>query len=452
MKRRKFITSGALAGSGILMGGLKTSGLSAQTGANDKIILGIMGLGTRNCFLTQELIKQGAEIAYICDVDTRRYNDGLNACKGQSRSPKAVQDFRRILDDKDVTAMIIAPGSHWGPLGTIMSCQAGKDVYVEKPLSHDVYEGRKTVEAARKYKRIVQAGCQNRSGEYHEKAIEFLRAGNIGKIHLIRVLNMLDGRQGEPGPYPEMPIPKEVDYDMWCGPAPKHPYNAKKTAGGVWRYFWDYSGSDSESIHQVDIARWITSALVGQDYPKSIYSRGGVRFPDRVADIPDSMSTIFDYGDITLSFEVTWWTPYMIKIPEKIRYSNVLFPDWQFTGTKIEIYGSNGMMYLGRHGGGWQTFGAKGEPGPSLKGIMPIKEHIADFLDCIRSRQMPKGDIEKAHISQAITNMAYISYRIGNQLLNVDGVNERFIGNNEANTYLMRPNRGRQPWQIPDKV
>jgi predicted dehydrogenase len=454
MERRKFLTDSVLIGSGIMMGGLQSSTIYVRKKpeANDKIILGVMGLGARNCFLIEEFIKQGAEIAYICDVDTGRYVDGLNACKDQNKPPKTLQDFRRMLDDKDVTAMVIAPGTHWAPLATIMSCQAGKDVYVEKPMSHDIYEGRKMVEAARKYKRIVQAGCQNRSGQYHEKAIEFLKAGKIGKVHYIRVLNMLDGRLGSPGPYPEMPIPKEVDYDMWCGPAPKRPYNTKKTVAGEWRYFWDYSGGDSESIHQVDIARWVTSSLTGQDYPKTVYSIGAVRFPDRVADVPDSMTTINDYGDITLLSEVTWWTPYMIKVPENVRFSETIFPNWQFTGTRIEIYGSDGMMYLGRHGGGWQTFGAKGEPGPQLKGVMPIKEHISNFLDCIRSRQSPNGDIEKAHISQSISHMAYISYRIGNQLLKLDGANERFIDNNEANELLARPDSGRAPWKIPNQV
>ena len=142
----------------------------------------------------------------------------------------------------------------------------------------------------------------------------------------------------------------------------------------------------------------------------------------------------------------------MIKVPQNVRWSNTLFPEWPFTGTRIEIYGNNGMMYLGRHGGGWQTFGVKGEPGPSLGGIMPIKEHIANFLDCIRSRQMPNGDIEKAHISQAISHMAYISYRVGNQFLKIDGANERFIENNEANKLLARPDGGRGPWKIPDQV
>jgi predicted dehydrogenase len=455
LTRRQFVEKALIGGTGIVV---RTAGLMGQpiqtkkVAASDKIILGIMGIGGRNTFLAREFIRQGAEVAYVCDVDTRRYENGLKACSGQSKTPKTVQDFRRILDDKNVTAMVIAPGSHWGPLGTIMSCQAGKDVYVEKPLSHDVFEGRKTVEASRKYKRIVQGGCQNRSGEYHRRAIEFLKSGKLGKVHYVRVLNMLGENRGNPGPYPEMPVPKEVDYDMWCGPAPKRPYNTNKTAAGVWRYFWDYSGSDSESIHQVDIARWITSDLTGLDYPRSIYSLGANRFPDHVAEIPDSMTTIFDYGDITLSFDLTWWTPYQIKVPNDVRNSATLFPNWPLTGTRIEIYGSDGMMYLGRHGGGWQTFGPKGEPGPQLGGIMPINEHIANFLECIRTRELPNGDIEQAHISQAISNMAYISYRIGNQLLKIDGANERFIDNNDANSLIGRTDGGRVPWKIPVNV
>ena len=457
--RRQFVEKSLMGSAGIIAG---TAGLMAQNtparkiAANDKIILGVMGLGGRNIFLMEEFIKQGAEIAYICDVDTRRFVNGYNACKQQKKQPRAVQDFRHILDDKDITAMIISPGTHWAPLATIMSCQSGKDVYVEKPMSHNVYEGRKMVEAARKYKRIVQVGSQNRSGQYHEKAIEFLRDGHLGKVHQVRVFNMLDGLRGKPGPYPEMKIPKEFVYDMWCGPAQKRPYNTNKTTPGVWRYFWDYSGSDSESIHQRDIARWITSALVGHDFPSSIYSNGSVRFPERVADLPDAMTTIFDYGDIMLSFELTWWTPYMIKVPRtpenNIRWNSNLFPEWQFTGTRIEIYGSNGIMYLGRHGGGWQTFDNKGETGPSMGGIMPINEHIANFLDCIRSRQLPNADVEKAHVSQAISHMAYISYRSGNQLLKIDGATERFIENDEANRLLARPDGGRAAWKIPDTV
>jgi predicted dehydrogenase len=473
--RRQFVGKSLLGGAGIagasfgLMGQLSKG--NNNVSANDRIILGVMGLGSRNCFLIEEFIKQGAEIAWICDVDKRRIPDGLKACRGESwqartpqdfrwtesspgqkRVPKTTQDFRDMLDDKEIDAMIISPGTHWAPLATIMACQAGKDVYVEKPLSHDVYEGRKMVEAARKYKRIVQVGAQNRSGKYHEKAIDYLKDGGIGKIHYIRVLNMLNGRMGTPGPYPEKAVPEEFDYDMWCGPAPKRPYNPRKTGPGVWRYFWDYSGSDSESIHQLDVARWVTTALTGLEYPRSVYSMGDVRYPERVADVPDSLKALYDYGDIALSLEIDWWTS-LIKVPrEAVRWSTTRFPEWQFNGTRIEIYGTDGMMYLGRHGGGWQAFDADGQPAAMLTGIMPIKEHIANFLDCVRSRKLPNCDIEKGHISQAISHMAYISYRVGNQLLKIDGRNERFIDNSEANSFLARPGGGRAPWKIPRQV
>ncbi len=473
LSRRKFMEKSLLGGAGLLgSAGLMAGPLNAayKITPGNKLVLGVMGLGGRNCFLIEEFIKQGAEIAYICDVDSRRFENGLKACRGdsweakvpqdfrwvsdgigQKRVPKTTQDFRRMLDSKDIDAMIISPGTHWAPLATIMACQAGKDVYVEKPLSANVYEGRKMVEAARKYNKIVQVGAQNRSGKYHEKAIDFLKAGNIGKVHYIRVLNMLNGRLGSPGPYPEMAVPKEVDYDMWCGPAPMRPYNTKKTVPGVWRNFWEYSGSDSESIHQLDVARWVASALTGIDYPFSVYSNGAVRYPDRVADIPDSLKAIYDYGDLTMTLEVDWWTT-LIKVPHEIRWSETEFPDWQFLGTRIEIYGTKGMMYLGRHGGGWQAFDDKGELMASLKGVMPIKEHIADFIDCVKSRQLPKGDIEQAHISQSISHMAYISYRTGNQLLKINAANEDFGDNREANILLSRPDGGRAPWKIPVQV
>ncbi len=451
MDRRGFLTKSALLGSGIALGGMHNPIISKKTNPNDKIILGVMGLGPRNTYLIKEFIEQGAEIAYLCDVDTRTFANGLNACKGQSRIPKTTQDFRRALDDKDVTAMLVAPGSHWSPLATIMSCQAGKDVYVEKPMSHDIYEGRKMVEAARKYNRIVQVGCQNRSGEYHEKAIEFLKEGKLGRVHYVRTLNMLNELRGKPGPYLEMPIPNELDYDMWCGPAAKLPYNPNKTATHIWRHFWEYSGTDSESIHQLDVANWVISSLTGRIHPISVYSKGSVIYPERVADLPDSMHTIFDWGDITLSFEVDWWTS-LKKVPANIRESNTLFPDWKQTGTRIEIYGTNGMMYLGRHGGGWQTFDEKGEPGTEMGGTMPIKEHIANFLDCIRSRQMPNGDIEKGQNSHTLAHMAYISHRVGNQVLKVGRSGENFIDNDEANMLTARPDGGRSPWKIPDQV
>jgi len=448
INRRQFLKKGVAGGVGIaaVSGGLLSHPKTVS--ANDKIVIGVMGLGERDCFLIKEFLKQPeVEIAYICDADIRRYKNGFEAASAQKKKPQAVQDFRSMLDDKNVNALIIGAGSHWGPLATIMSCQAGKDVYVEKPFSHDIYEGRKAVEAARKYQRVVQVGSQNRSGEYIKNAIEHIRSGKLGEVHFVRVLNMLNGKRGVPGPYPARPIPPEFDYDMWCGPAPKRAYNPNKTAPGVWRNFWDYSGSDSESIHQLDIARWV----IGQEYPRSVHSVGRVSFPERVADLPDTMSTIFDYEDMTLSFDLTWWTPNMIKTPWPTRNSDK-FPYWPLNGTKIEIYGSNGMMMLGRHGGGWQVWGPEGELVSSEYGRMPVPEHIGDFLNCMKTRNKPNADVEIGHISQAIVHMAYISYRLGNRILSVDAASETFINDNEANRYLKRPGHGRAPWKIPKEV
>ncbi len=448
INRRRFLKKSMTGGVGIAAtaGGMLLHPKTVS--ANDKIVIGVMGLGERACFLIKEFLKfPEVEIAYICDADTRRFKDGFDAASTQKKKPQAVQDFRKMLDDKNVNALIIGAGSHWGPLATIMSCQAGKDVYVEKPFSHDIYEGRKAVEAARKYQRVVQVGSQNRSGEYIKDAIKKIRSGELGEVHFVRVLNMLNGKRGVPGPYPACPVPPEFDYDMWCGPAPKRAYNPKKTAPGVWRNFWDYSGSDSESIHQVDIARW----LIGQEYPRSVHSVGRISFPERVADFPDTLSTIYDYEDLTLVFDLTWWTPNMIKTTPEIRSSDQ-FPHWPLNGTKIEIYGSNGMMVLGRHGGGWQMWGPKGELVSSEYGRMPVPEHIGNFLNCMKTRNKPNADVETGHISQAIVHMAYISYRLGNRKLVVDAASETFINDDEANRYLKRPGNGRDPWKIPENV
>ncbi len=448
INRRQFLKRNAAVGAGIAAASSGMMSHPKAASANDKISIGVMGLGSRDCYLIEEFLKKPeVEITYICDVDTRRFNNGFKAASGQKNKPEAVRDFRRMLDDKNVDAMIIGAGSHWGPLATIMSCQAGKDVYVEKPFSHDIYEGRKAVEAARKYQRVVQVGSQNRSGEYIKNAIEKIRSGAIGEVHFVRVLNMLNEVRGIPGPYPAQEIPPEFDYEMWCGPAPKRAYNSNKTAPGVWRNFWDYSGSDSESIHQMDIGRWV----VGQEYPRSVHSIGRVSFPERVADFPDTLSTVYEYEDITMSFDLTWWTPNMIKTPWETRDSDN-FPHWPLNGTRIEIYGSQGMMMLGRHGGGWQLWGPDGELLSSEYGRMPMPEHVGNFLDCMKTRNRPNADVETGQVSQSIVHMAYISYRLGNKKLKIDAATETFIGDSEANQYLKRPDRGRDPWKIPEKV
>jgi len=197
--------------------------------ANEKVIIGVMGLGGRGTYLAERFAaRPDAEVAYLCDPDTRRFARARNVVEeAQGTRPKMVQDFRRILEDSDVDALINATPDHWHALGTIMACKSGKDVYVEKPMAHNIWEGRKMVEAARKYKRVVQVGMQSRSAPYMKKAVEYIRSGKLGNVHLIRVFNMMRHPMMRRGP--DRPVPEGFDYDMWCGPAPKPSTLAKPT-------------------------------------------------------------------------------------------------------------------------------------------------------------------------------------------------------------------------------
>jgi predicted dehydrogenase len=425
--------------------------------ANDKVIIGIMGIGGRGTFLTEQLVKRkDVEIAYLCDVDTRRFSRVAEVVnEAQGKIPKRVQDFRKMLDDKDVDAVVNAtPNCWWHGLGTIMACQAGKDVYVEKPLSHNVWEGRKMVEAARKYKRVVQVGTQCRSAPYVKGAIEYINSGKLGDIHLVRVLNMTENPPQVKGP--EQPVPEGFDYDMWCGPAPKYPYSP----GRWWLNNWDFGlgGIPDDAVHQLDITR----LLINKQYPKSVYHAGGVHFFKDGREIPDTQIATFEYDDnLTLVFEAALWPPYMKKTPVKLRDLDQ-FPDWNFNGTKVELFGTNGFMFFGRHGDGWQVYTA---PGKSITqranivdntvdafqhGKQSDGEHLENFINCIRTREKPIADVEEGHLSTLLCQIANISYRVGNKKLMFDSKTETFTNDNEANKYLKREYR--KPWVIPENI
>jgi predicted dehydrogenase len=263
--------------------------------ASDKVIIGVMGLGGRGTALAKMFAgREDVEIAYLCDPDSRRLPQASQAItQAQGKQPQTVQDFRRILDDKNVDALIIATPDHWHALGTILACQAGKDVYVEKPMAHNVWEGRKMIEAARKYKRVVQVGMQTRSSPYAKDAAEQVRGGKLGDVYLIRVFNMMQHPAMKEGSV--QPVPQGFDYDLWCGPAPKLPYNPSR----YWLNQWEYSCGPipGDAIHQLDLAR----TLFGdKPYPDAVAHTGGVRALRDGREIPDTQFALFDYGDLTL--------------------------------------------------------------------------------------------------------------------------------------------------------
>jgi predicted dehydrogenase len=451
LTRRNFLSSTGKTGIGLTLGAaaIASSRQAKAAKSSDRVRLAVVGIHGRGGVHARKFAaRPDSEIAYLCDVDETLLSPlASELAHTQANPPKVTGDFRRALDDKSVDAIIVATPDHWHALATIWGCQAGKDVYVEKPVSHSPWEGRKMVEAARRYDRIVQAGTQNRSAHYNLLAKEYIESGKLGSIHLVRVYNQKE--------WPNVPAvadratPDGLNWDMWTGPAPECRYN--QNFHRSWNHFWRFSGGDiiNDGVHQMDLARW----LVGKSYPKSVYSTGG-RFAEKGAfESPDTQVAVFDFDDMLLTFELTLYTPYMIKSDQALRDSD-MFPYWPQNAERIEIFGSKGLMVVGRHGCGWQVFGRPKDRKPVVvqqgNGPFPDDEHFANFVECVRSRQLPNADIEEGHRSTFMCQLANISYRLGGRKLIVHAATESLVGDDEANKLLKREYRS--PWVVPEKV
>jgi len=454
LHRREFLTDSA-AGLGSLGLGagltiLANSRSVAAAPANERLSLAMIGVRGRGGSLANGFLsRDDCEITYVCDVDTKTGTGRAEeyANRQQGRKPKFEQDFRNMLDDKSVDAVVIATPDHWHAPAAVWSCQAGKDVYVEKPPTSNPWEGQQLVKAARKYDRIVQVGTQNRSAPYNMEAKRFLADGKLGNIHLCRVFNMKS--QGNFTLPPDSAPPEGFDWDMWNGPAPERKYNSG-IHNGHWHHLWNYSGGDAanDGVHQLDLARW----LVGVDVPKSVYCSGGRFEGQGSAETPDTQIATYDFDDLVMTFEQTLYTPYMLKTDGQIRQSD-MFPYWPQNATRIEIYGTEGVMYVGRHGGGWEVYVRPQSRNPVVAasefGRFPDPEHKENFVQSIRSRQLPNADAIEGHRSALLVHYANISYRLGGEKLVIDA-NEQFVDNPEAMKHFRREYR--KPWVIEDEV
>jgi predicted dehydrogenase len=452
--RRRFLTSSAGVGVGLIAGpSLATR--ASSTSAADMVVLAAIGCGGRGSALIQGFSERSdVAFAYVCDLDPSRGATTADAvAKRQSLPPRRVTDFRRVLDDKAVDAVVVATPDHWHGPATVFACQAGKDVYVEKPASHNIFEGRKMVEAARKYGRVVQVGTQSRSARYVRTAIDYLQSGKLGGIHLVKVYNLKSGGAYHKGS--DGPPPAGFDHDVWLGAAPHRPYNSQTFHGG-WHAYWDFSGGDmaDDGVHQLDIARW----LIGKDFPKSVMANGNKLAFNDDRETPDTQEVVYDFGTLHMTFELTQWASYMDKIAGDVRQGEKthLFPYWPQCATRIEVYGTEGLMYLGRHGGGWQVFGhskTQSRPGELVAqdyGMVPEVPHKENFIHCIRTRERPNADIEEGHRSAALVHLGNIATRLDDRKLHFDAATESFPGDEQANRLLKRQNR--TPFSIPGVV
>jgi len=457
--RRSFL-SGSIRGAAGLSLGMATLSRASQKilGANDKVIVAQIGAGNFGHKLVTRMVKfDNVEFKYVCEVDNSRGAGTIKELgKVQGYEPKRIIDMKRVFDDKDIDAVVVSTPEHWHGLAAVWACQAGKDVYVEKNISLSIWESRKMLEAARKYNRIVQCGTQNRSSDYGYTAREYIKSGKLGKVLLVKVFNVLRAG-GRNKAVPDSEVPEGLDWDRWLGPAPKRPYNRRRHK--AWLNYWDYSTGElgHSTSHQIDFARL---ALGDPPHPKSVYCAGGRFAYDDGREIPDMQIITYDYGDFVMTVEDTGFSPYFSKSGPDVRFADK-FPDWLRNSTRIEIYGTEAIMYLGRMGGGYQVVARLSREQQKQKnkkfdviaqehGRYPLIPHEQNFIDCVRSRKRSNGDIEQGHLSATLIHLGNASLRVGNKQLLFDGKNERFTNCDEANK-LLKPHY-RNGYVMPEKV
>jgi len=383
------------------------------------------------------------EIAALCDIDESVLNGQLDALeKAKGKRPAAYTDFRKLLEDRSIDAVSIATPNHQHTLQTIWACQAGKDVYVEKPCSHDMFEARQIVAAARKYGRMVQHGSQQRSGIGRE-VIAHLRGGLLGDVYMARGLCFK--RRDTIGRKPPEAVPAGVHYDLWLGPAPEHAYTANRFHYN-WHWFWDYGNGDlgNQGIHQIDMARW----GLGVKYPVRVSAAGGHFMFDDDQETPNTLTATFEFEEggakKMLVFEVRHWISNHEAEIGGPRAGNTV-------GTTF--YGSKGYLAIWDedHHQYASWLGRDQTPGPASSSAEAMSNHWANFIDAVRSRKQADlhAPIEEGAISTTLVHLANISYRLGRSL-RFDAASYSCPGDEEANRMFKRVYR--QPFVVPEEV
>lgn len=438
MNRRTFMQKTGLIMSGLTLSpliGKSYSSIYGQTAPSNKVKVALigcrsMGYGDLNTFLDYP----ETECVALCDVDDEWLNKRAADVEKKTgkKVPHLYKDWRRVIDNKDVDVVIIGTPDHWHCLPTVWACQAGKDVYVEKPLSNTIEECNLMEKAARKYNRIVQVGQWQRSDPHWDEAANFLKAGNIGRIRTVKVWAYQDGKPTLPVK-PDCDAPAGVDYDMWLGPAPKRPFNPYRFHYNF-RFFWDYAGGlmSDWGVHLLDYA------LEGMNagLPTRVFSGGGkFAYPDDAMETPDTLMATYTYDD----FNIIWDHACGINHGLYNRKEGLAF------------YGENGTMVLDR--AGWEVIPVVSENVARMEAV-PFKKgegkglynHVGNMLSCIKSRELPNADVAIGARVAKMAHLANISCRVQREV-HWDDKNNLFVGDNEA-TALSKAYY-RAPWELP---
>jgi predicted dehydrogenase len=403
--------------------------------ANDKIIVGLIGANSQGAYVHSLAIKQPrVECAAIADIDdsvlAEKSKDITNR---QGKKPDTYKDYRKLLDRKDIDAIVIGTPDHWHCLNLVHACEAGKDIYVEKPMANSIGECEAMVKAARKYNRIVQVGQQQRSGPHWKTIMEFIKSGKIGQLRKVQIWANFDYGVGRPV-VPDEPVPAGVDFDMWLGPAPQRTFN-KSRFHGSWRMFWDYGGGlmTDWGVHLIDMALWAKDI----NYPPiaTVATGGNFSFQDHAHETFDTMSVSWQMKDYSVSWEHN-------------------------AGTQGGPFGRlYGLAFIGNDAtlvadrSGWELFPEMDENGYKVPAIPKQntgrenhEEHVQNFLDCVRSRNEPNCPIENGRLVAMYAHMGNMALRTHSRL---EWNSSTFsFGNNKEANELITPVY-RKPWEFP---
>jgi predicted dehydrogenase len=445
MRRRTFLKNTVL-GTGALSAAFSLSrSLSrGQAAPSERIRAGFVGVaGRAGALLKQFSAQPEVEVVALAEIDPRRVPAAMKMLESRKlKAPVVHTDFRKLLDDRSIDILVVGTPDHWHAIPTIMGCQAGKDVYVEKPDGHNMIEGQRMVQAMRKHKRIVQHGTQARSSPRMHEAIDYVRSGALGKVLVAKAWETT--KQGPIGSPPDSQPPPGVDYDFWLGPAPKRPFNPRRFHGS-WRWFFDYGSGDlgNDGVHRMDYARWALNAAVeteGQSLPvlpHKISALGGKWYFDDMQEWPDTMQVNYEFAGSNgqpgriLTYEMRVWSPYPML----------------GKGEGAALFGDRGYLVIGNSQ--WGAYDPKGKLLVEGKAPRDATVHIRNFLACVKSRKRPNADLETVgHPSSILCHAGNVAWRIGRQV-ELDPDTELFVDDAEANAHRTRPEY-RAPWKLPE--
>lgn len=438
--RRTFlgVTASATAGAGVAASrAFGRKGPSAP-GPNDTISVGLIGCGSRGPYVGYVFsIRPGVRVTALCDVNRKHL---ARAHKQFGGGPKTYGDYRNLLEDKDVDAVIVATNGHWHVLPAIDACAAGKDVYLEKPVGTSIGEGRAAVKAARRHDRIIQMGTQQHSWEHYRQAVELIRSGALGDISQVRVWDVGNVHPGFGSPL-DGPPPPELDWDFWLGPSPRVPYNPNRYKyhywffgyGGAWQLAW--------GVHHYDIVHW----AMGVRAPVAATAMGGkFAFPDSNQEWPDTFQGLCEYppGPVAKS-------GFVLQYTGRIGCGRLI----EGCTNGKAFYGTNGVLVLDRKG--YRVYSETREGKRVLeeetrpfegKEHDVMQKHVQTFLDCIGTRKRPPADIEVGHLATNPGHLMNIAWRTGRRI-RWDADTERIVPDPKANDLVTK--KYRPPWSLP---